>query len=41
MSHIDISKLKWVKVIHDPSGWAYTRDRIKGMPNAVDFKSAS
>ena len=37
MSHIDLSKLKWVKVIHDPSGWAYTRDRIKGMPNAVDF----
>jgi hypothetical protein len=31
MSHIDLSKLKWAKVIHDPSGWAYTRDRIKRM----------
>ena len=37
MSHIDLSKLKWVKVIHDPSGWAYSRDRIKEMPNAIDF----
>ena len=41
MNHIDLSKLKWVKVIHDPSGWAYTRDRIKAMPNAVDFNHVS
>lgn len=37
MSHIDLSRLKWVKVIHDSSGWAYTRDRIKEMPNILDF----
>ncbi|WOD37222.1 hypothetical protein [Nodosilinea sp. E11] len=37
MSHIDFSKLKGVKVIHDPSGCAYNRDRSKEMPNAVDF----
>jgi len=36
MSHIDLSTLKWIKVIHDPSGWAYTRDRIRGMPHTVD-----
>ncbi|MFQ4136230.1 hypothetical protein PGN35_007900 [Nodosilinea sp. PGN35] len=37
MSHLDFSKLRWVKVVHDPSGWAYTRDCIKEIPNAVDF----
>lgn len=36
MSHLDLSKLKWVKVIYDPNGWAYTRDRLKDMPHTVD-----
>ena len=32
----DFSKLKWIKVISDCSGWAYTRDRIAAMPQGFD-----
>ncbi|WP_346294477.1 hypothetical protein, partial [Sphaerothrix gracilis] len=34
---LDLSHLSWVKVIYDPSGWAYTRDRLKEMPQTIDF----
>lgn len=37
MGTINLSKLKWVKVIHDPNGWAYTRKRLKELPNTVDY----
>ena len=32
----DLSKLKWIKVISDDSGWAYTRARLKEMPQSFD-----
>ena len=35
-NRLDLSNLKWIKVIHDPSGWAYTRKRIKEMSEGVD-----
>ena len=37
MNHLDLSRLSWIKVVHDPSGWAYTRDRLKEMPHTIDF----
>jgi hypothetical protein len=40
-NRLDLSKLKWVKVIHDPAGWAYTRDRLKAMPNTVDYNDTT
>ncbi len=40
-NHLNLSQLKWVKVIHDPAGWAYTRDRLKEMPNTVDYNGAT
>jgi hypothetical protein len=40
-NRLNLSNLKWVKVIHDPAGWAYTRDRLKEMPNTVDYNGAT
>ena len=37
----NLSKLKWVKVIRDHSDWAYTRDRIKEMPQSFDCNGAT
>jgi hypothetical protein len=40
-NRLNLSKLKWVKVVHDPAGWAYARDRLKSMPNTVDYNDAT
>ncbi|MBD1838335.1 hypothetical protein H6F78_05350 [Coleofasciculus sp. FACHB-64] len=38
MQNVNLSTLKWVKVITDPDPkkWAYTRERLKEMDNVVD-----
>ena len=36
LTGLDLSKLKWIKVISDRSGWAYTRNRIEKMPQSFD-----
>ena len=36
LANRNLSKLKWIKVISDDSGWAYTRDRLKEMPQGFD-----
>lgn len=45
-NRLNLSNLKWVKVVHDPTGWAYTRDRLQKMstemPNkVVDYNGAT
>jgi hypothetical protein len=45
-NRLNLSNLKWVKVIHDPAGWAYTRDRLQKMSTempdkVVDYNGAT
>jgi hypothetical protein len=41
LTNRDLSKLKWIKVISDDSGWAYTRDRLKVMPQSFDYNDVT
>ncbi|MBE9078333.1 hypothetical protein IQ241_13695 [Romeria aff. gracilis LEGE 07310] len=36
MNHLVLSKLKWIKAVRDPNGWAYTRDRFQDSPHTID-----
>lgn len=37
VSRLDLSKLKWLKVVSDPTGWAYDSERIQEMSRSVDY----
>lgn len=41
LSSRDLSNLRWIKVISDDSGWAYTRDRISKMEPSFDCNGAT
>lgn len=38
MRHLDLTNLKWIKVIHDPGRWAYTQKHIEDMSRKIDHR---
>lgn len=37
MCHIDLTNLKWIKVIRDPDKWAYTQEHLEQMSHVINY----